>query len=81
MKRGFKDISGADISQSMIDLALDKKCYNIIKKADLLKPLPFEDNHFDLLVTAGVTTYLGECLVLKESTQQQVKFKMVYVMA
>lgn len=58
MKRGFKDISGADISQSMIDLALDKKCYNIIKKADLLKPLPFEDNHFDLLVTAGVTTYL-----------------------
>ena len=59
LKRGFRDICGTDISQSMINIAETKGCYNQLKKADLLKPLPFADNQFDLLVTAGVTTYLG----------------------
>ena len=59
MKKGFRDIVGVDISQSMLNIAESKGCYNSIKKADLLKPLPFNDNHFDVLVTAGVTTYLG----------------------
>merc|ERR1712038_325609 len=58
MKRGFRDICGADISQSMINIAQTKGCYTQIKKADLLKPLPFDNNQFDVLVTAGVTTYL-----------------------
>jgi len=58
MKRGFRDICGADISQAMLNIAQTKGCYNQLKKADLLKPLPFDNNQFDLLVTAGVTTYL-----------------------
>jgi len=58
MKKGFRDIVGVDISQSMLNIAESKGCYNSIKKADLLKPLPFSDNHFDVLVTSGVTTYL-----------------------
>ena len=64
MKKGFRDICGADISQSMIDIAENKGCYNQLTKADLLKPLPFDDNHFDLLVTAGVTTYLGTLQII-----------------
>ena len=59
MKKGFRDIVGVDISQSMLNIAESKGCYSSIKKADLLKPLPFNDNHFDVLVTSGVTTYLG----------------------
>ena len=59
MKKGFRDIVGVDISQSMLNIAESKGCYNSIKKADLLKPLPFNDSQFDVLVTAGVTTYLG----------------------
>jgi len=58
MKKGFRDIVGVDISQSMLNIAESKGCYNSIKKADLLKPMPFDANHFDVLVTAGVTTYL-----------------------
>ena len=43
----------------MINIAQSKGVYDVIKKADLMKPLPFDNKSFDLLVTAAVTTYLG----------------------
>ena len=58
-KRGFRNINGVDISQSMINIAQSKGVYDVIKKADLMKALPFDNKSFDLLVTAAVTTYLG----------------------
>jgi len=57
-KKGFLNVTGVDISQSMLKIAESKGCYTVTKKADLLKPLPFENNHFDLLVSSAVTTYL-----------------------
>ena len=59
-KRGFRNINGVDISQSMINIAQSKGVYDVIKKADLMKALPFDNKSFDLLVTAAVTTYLGK---------------------
>ena len=43
----------------MINIAQSKGVYDVIKKADLMKALPFDNKSFDLLVTAAVTTYLG----------------------
>ena len=64
-KRGFRNINGVDISQSMINIAQSKGVYDVIKKADLMKALPFDNKSFDLLVTAAVTTYLGRSLKMK----------------
>ena len=44
----------------MINIAQSKGVYDVIKKADLMKALPFDNKTFDLLVTAAVTTYLGK---------------------
>ena len=46
----------------MINIAQSKGVYDVIKKADLMKALPFDNKSFDLLVTAAVTTYLGRSL-------------------
>ena len=43
----------------MINIAQSKGVYDVIKKADLMKALPFDNKSYDLLVTAAVTTYLG----------------------
>ena len=59
-KKGFRNIIGADISQSMINIAESKGCYKFIKKTDILQPLPFEENKFDLLTAVGLTTYLSK---------------------
>ena len=49
----------------MINIAQSKGVYDVIKKADLMKALPFDNKSFDLLVTAAVTTYLGKWMKWK----------------
>jgi len=57
-KKGFTTLSGADISEGMIEIAEQKGVYSTLKKANLLHQLPFEDESFDCAISSAVTTYL-----------------------
>jgi len=57
-KKGFTNLSGADISEGMIGIAEQKGIYTTIKKANLLEELPFEPESFDAAISSAVTTYL-----------------------
>jgi len=57
-KKGFTALSGADISEGMIEIAEQKGVYSTIKKANLLQQLPFEEESFDCAISSAVTTYL-----------------------
>jgi len=57
-KKGFTTLSGADISEGMIEIAEQKGVYTTIKKANLLQQLPFEEGSFDCAISSAVTTYL-----------------------
>ena len=51
---------GLDISQTSLRVARQTGCYDVLEPADLQQPLGFEDNAFDVLVCAGVMTYLPD---------------------
>jgi len=57
-KRGLTNLTGADISDGMMEFAEKRGIYKALKKADLMKKLPFDDSSFDCAVTSAVTTYL-----------------------
>ena len=59
-KRGLSNLTGADISDGMMEFAEKRGIYKALKKADLMKKLPFDDSSFDCAVTSAVTTYLGK---------------------
>ena len=56
--RGFNNISGYDISEKMVELALSKKVYKVTKQADLNQPLALPPASFDVITCVGVTTYI-----------------------
>ena len=56
--RGFNNISGYDISDKMVQLALSKKVYHVVRQADLNRPLALPAASFDVITCVGVTTYL-----------------------
>jgi predicted TPR repeat methyltransferase len=58
-KRGFSDITGVDFSEQMLKEAAKRGCYGELKLADLLQPLPFDEESFDVLICTGVTSMLG----------------------
>ena len=55
-KNGYKNIVGADFSQSMIDL-IPNNLYKKIDLVDLNEPLPFKDDNFDAILCVGTFTY------------------------
>ncbi len=56
-KEGIKDIYGIDISSQMLSQAKKKKCYSKLVVADLTKQLPFKDNYFGAIISAGTFTH------------------------
>lgn len=55
--QGFTNLVGIDLSTGMMELAKKKEgLYSEFKVADLTKPVPFEDNQFDAVVSCGVFT-------------------------
>jgi len=55
--QGFPNLVGIDLSTGMMELARKKEgLYSELKVADLTKPVPFEDNQFDAVVSCGVFT-------------------------
>ena len=59
--RGFAgQILGLDISQASLEIAQEGGAYDSVERADLQKPLPFDDDSVDALVCVGVMTYLPE---------------------
>ena len=60
-KRGASGkITGLDISQKSLDVAVKRGCYEKLMKADLLLKLPLPANTFDYLMCIGTTSYLGK---------------------
>ena len=57
---GFTNVTGLDLSASMLTGAEKRGCYVDLQKADLLKPLPFVDDSIDVIVSVGVTSYLSK---------------------
>ncbi len=54
---GFTQLVGIDLSTGMLDKAAEKNgLYQELKVADLTKPVPFDDNTFDAVVSCGVFT-------------------------
>jgi predicted TPR repeat methyltransferase len=51
-------IVGLDISQASLHIALRTDAYDLLERADLQQPLDVEDDAYDVLVCAGVMTYL-----------------------
>ena len=78
-KRGLTNLTGADISDGMMEFAEKRGIYKALKKADLMKKLPFDDNSFDCAVTSAVTTYLGKYFIIfsKKSTPKLIFKKLL----
>jgi predicted TPR repeat methyltransferase len=53
---GYSDVDGLDISAGMLAVAERKGVYNSLHKAALGTTLPFDDNHFAAIISAGVFT-------------------------
>lgn len=53
-------IVGLDISQASLRIAHRTDAYDRLERADLQQPLDVEDNSVDVLVCAGVMTYLPD---------------------
>ncbi len=59
--RGYAGtIVGLDISQASLRVAQQTDAYNTLERANLQQPLDVEDNAVDVLVCAGVMTYLPD---------------------
>jgi len=57
-RHGFTNLHGVDISDGMMAIAKSKGVYSVLKKANLLQELPFDNESFDCAVSSAVTTYL-----------------------
>ena len=53
-------VSGLDISQASLRIARQTGAYDTLERADLQQPLDVEDDSVDVLVCAGVMTYLPD---------------------
>ena len=56
-KTGNKKIIGIDISKEMLVQAKLKKCYSSLVEADVTKKIPFKNNYFGAIVSAGTFTH------------------------
>ena len=55
-KNGYLNITGADFSQSMMDL-IPQKIYKSLKLIDLNETLFYKENSFDAIICVGTFTY------------------------
>jgi len=55
-KKGYSNITGADFSQSMMDL-IPKNIYKSLKLIDLNETLFYKENSFDAIICVGTFTY------------------------
>lgn len=53
-ERGFTEVHGSDLSESMLERAAALKVYASLKTADFTKALPEPDNQFKAVVSVGV---------------------------
>ena len=53
---GYKDVEALDISAGMLSMAERKGVYSALHRAALGGVLPFSDNHFAAIISAGVFT-------------------------
>ena len=58
---GFKnaDITGADLSPKLLEIAASRSVYDQLKQLDLSQRLPFESESFDMVSCVGTLTYLA----------------------
>lgn len=74
-KKGLKNLVGLDISPKSLQVAQTRGCYKSLQKADLLEDLPLEDNHFDVLLCIGTTSYLSKSILY----QSMVMISTIYI--
>lgn len=53
---GYRDVTGVDISSSMLAKAKMRNCYSNLKSANIGERLSFDDNHFFAALAIGVLT-------------------------
>ena len=56
-KTGNRKIIGIDISSEMLDQAKLKKCYSSLVEGDVTKKIPFKNDSFGAIVSAGTFTH------------------------
>lgn len=59
-----KSLIGVDISQNMLDVALQKKLYDQLIQADFMNWLPDHTKAFDLIMAGDVIVYIGDLTTL-----------------
>ena len=55
-----KSLVGVDLSEKMLDIARDKKCYDELHKADLVEHLGTTTGTYDVVCAADVLNYIGD---------------------
>ncbi len=53
---GYNNLSGVDISEGMLAMARDRKCYADLRQAVLGEKLDFVDGSFDAIISTGTFT-------------------------
>jgi len=71
---GFTRIDGIDLSQAMLEQAMDKGCYDKLVQADMRYPTATADTAYDAVVSVGAFTHkhigpggIDECLRIAKS--------------
>ena len=59
-KRGFDNVLGADVSRDSLVRARKLGVYRSMIQVDLTRPLPFVDDQFEAVVSAGVFTHVPD---------------------
>ncbi|NEO21570.1 MAG: class I SAM-dependent methyltransferase [Moorea sp. SIO4G2] len=62
----YKRLWGIDISTQMLEKAKTDGNYECLNWADLYKPLAFEDNFFDAIISIGVLIHVNHPQLLRE---------------
>jgi predicted TPR repeat methyltransferase len=66
-KLGFNAVVGVDYSSKSLEKSQERGCYSKLLRADLNKPLDFEDNHFAAAQCIGTLTYVENmCGLMRE---------------
>ena len=63
---GYKDITGIDLSQGMLDVAGRKGIYQQLRQMELGKPLGFPDDSFGAFAAMGVLGLYAQAMSLDE---------------
>lgn len=60
---GYRDLTGGDYAEGMLEVAAQKNVYNALDQIDLTTTLPYDDDSFDCVVTVGIPMIIpGACM-------------------